>query len=51
MQSMWKRTRMINAAQVGRKIVEWTLDASTRPKTIEEFQLQDAGRARGYRPD
>lgn len=46
MASMWKRLEMIDRAAAGRKIVEWTLDPSTRPTTIAAFQKQMEGAMR-----
>jgi hypothetical protein len=48
MQRQWKpRMMIIDAAQVGRKIVEWTLDDSpekkTWPKSLQEFAEQLEG--------
>jgi hypothetical protein len=36
----WKRIRVINHRLLGEKIVEWTLNPATRPRTIQEFQDQ-----------
>jgi hypothetical protein len=35
MESMWKRTSMIDSAAMGRKILEWTLDRATRPTAMD----------------
>jgi hypothetical protein len=44
MQAKWSpRMMIVDAAQVGRKIVEWTLDERTRPKSFAEFKEQLEG--------
>jgi hypothetical protein len=41
--TMWKRISVIDHRLLGQKIVEWTLNPATRPRTIEEFQYQLTG--------
>jgi hypothetical protein len=38
------RINIINSGLIGRKIIDWTLDPATRPKTFVEFKQQMAGR-------
>ena len=41
--SMWKRISVTDYQLLGQKIVEWTLDPGTRPRTIAEFEYQLTG--------
>jgi hypothetical protein len=41
--AMWKRISVTNYPQLGKKIVEWTLNPETRPRTIDEFEYQLTG--------
>ena len=41
--SMWKRISVTDYASLGKKIVEWTLNPETRPRTIDEFEYQLVG--------
>lgn len=44
MQAMnWRRVEVVDEIMMGRKIVEWTLDPKTRPKTLDEFKEQVRG--------
>jgi hypothetical protein len=45
LQSRWSRTKLLNPELVGRKIVEWTLNRSTRPdpNDFNEFKNQLSG--------
>src|SRR5438045_6634171 len=41
--AMWKRITVTDYELLGRKIVEWTLNPGTRPRTIAEFGEQLKG--------